>query len=132
MKYVPPETATKAGALYTYYYATQVLHHREGPDFDLWNHRMREHLIRTQIKERNHQMGSWDPEGVDQGAKGGRLYATSLSLMTLEVYYRHLPMYTPVLRTGGRSCCSAGTRPHRMPRRPPLLAGTRVSIDSPK
>ncbi len=29
----------------------------------------------------------------DQWAQAGRLYVTSLSLLTLEVYYRYLPLY---------------------------------------
>jgi hypothetical protein len=129
MKQMPPESGTSLGAMYTYYYATQVLHHREGSDFDLWNHRMREHLIRTQ-ERKGHQTGSWSPQGVDQGAKGGRLYATSLALMTLEVYYRHLPMYTPVLRAGGSLRLGASDAPP--PADAPQLAGARISIQSPQ
>ena len=71
----------------------------EGPNFDLWNHRMREHLIRTQEKT-GHKAGSWNPQGTDYGARGGRMYATSMALLTLQVYYRHLPMYRPIKRTG--------------------------------
>jgi hypothetical protein len=92
MANLPPETATRLEPVYYYYYATQVLHHMEGPAFDLWNHRMRELLVHTQATK-GHQAGSWDPEGADWGKQGGRLYVTSLALMTLEVYYRHLPMY---------------------------------------
>ncbi len=92
MKFLPPEHGTKVGAAYTNYYATQVLHHLEGKNWDWWNHRMREHLLRVQEKE-GHQKGSFSPEGCDHGKRGGRLYATSLSLLTLEVYYRHLPLY---------------------------------------
>jgi hypothetical protein len=99
MKNMPPESASQLGQIYYYYYATQVLHHMEGSDFDLWNHRMREHLIRTQQSE-GHKAGSWSPEGTDYGDRGGRLYATSMALMTLQVYYRHLPMYRHVKRTG--------------------------------
>ncbi|MDA1049237.1 MAG: hypothetical protein O3C40_01995 [Planctomycetota bacterium] len=95
MQNQPPESATQLGQIYYYYYATQVLHHLEGSEFDLWNHRMREHLLRTQEKE-GHQAGSWSPVGADWGKQGGRLYATSLALSTLEVYYRHFPMYRPV------------------------------------
>ena len=84
--------------MYYYYYATQVLHHLEGTEFDLWNHRMREHLIRTQQKS-GHKAGSWNPDGADQGKRGGRMYATGMALLTLEVYYRHLPMYRHVRRT---------------------------------
>ncbi len=95
MQHQPPESATTLGQIYYYYYATQVLHHLEGSEFDLWNHRMREHLLRTQEKQ-GHAAGSWSPVGVDWGKQGGRLYATSLALTTLEVYYRHFPMYRPV------------------------------------
>lgn len=95
MQNLPPESGTSLGAIYYYYYATQVLHHLEGPHFDLWNHRMREHLIRTQQKS-GHRAGSWNPEGVDHGARGGRIYSTAMALLTLQVYYRHLPMYRVV------------------------------------
>lgn len=95
MQNLPPEGGGAIGSIYFYYYATQVLHHMEGADFDLWNLRMREHLIRTQEKA-GHKEGSWSPAGSDWGSGGGRIYTTSLALMTLEVYYRHLPMY----RTG--------------------------------
>lgn len=102
MENLPPESGTNLGAIYYFYYATQVLHHMEGTDFDLWNYRMREHLIRSQEKD-GHKDGSWSPQATDWGSAGGRLYATSLALMTLEVYYRHLPLYRLVLRTSGGS-----------------------------
>jgi len=95
---LPPESAPKLGQVYYYHYAIQVLHHMEGPEFDLWNHRMREHLIRTQETE-GHKAGSWDPNGTDWGTRAGRMYATGMALLTLEVYYRHLPMYRPIKRT---------------------------------
>jgi hypothetical protein len=97
-EHLPPESGSALGQIYYYHYASQVLHHMEGSEFDLWNHRMREHLIRTQVKE-GHKAGSWNPQGVDYGSRGGRLYATAMALLTLEVYYRHLPMYRPVKRT---------------------------------
>ena len=77
--------------MYYNYYATQVMHHWGGPEWDRWNKVMREHLIQTQILD-GHATGSWnvaDPHGY----AGGRLYMTSLALLTLEVYYRHLPLY---------------------------------------
>jgi hypothetical protein len=61
---------------------------------------MREHLIRTQ-ETGGHRRGSWDPSGADHGKRGGRIYATSMALLTLEVYYRHLPAYRRVM-TGVR------------------------------
>ena len=35
-----------------------------------------------------------DPRG-GFAHRGGRLYMTSLAVCTLEVYYRHLPLYRP-------------------------------------
>jgi len=99
MQHLPP-TSGSLGTIYYYHYATQVLHHIEGSDFDLWNHRMREHLIRTQEKQ-GHKTGSWNPQGTDFGHRGGRIYATGMALLTLQVYYRHLPMYRPVIRVQG-------------------------------
>lgn len=77
--------------MYYNYYATQVLHHWGGEEWDRWNEIMREELISTQEK-RGHSTGSWFPRDP-HGAQGGRLYMTTLAIMTLEVYYRHLPIY---------------------------------------
>jgi hypothetical protein len=77
--------------MYFNYYATQVLHHQEGPEWPAWNERLREHLIASQAKS-GHEAGSWhfaDPHT----SPGGRLCDTALALMVLEVYYRHLPLY---------------------------------------
>jgi len=92
MENQPPEQGANLGDMYFYYYATQVLHHLEGNNFDLWNHRMREHLIRTQEKSGDFK-GSWRIDGVPHGTAGGRIYVTSLAMLTLQVPYRHLPMY---------------------------------------
>ncbi len=81
---------------YFWYYATQVMHNVPGPEWDSWNRKMRKLLITTQIKKGCAE-GSWDP--VEPGSRmpfgeaGGRLMVTSLSCLTLEVYYRYLPLY---------------------------------------
>lgn len=77
--------------MYYNYYATQVMHHWGGEEWKRWNEVMRDHLVRTQVKD-GIETGSWnvtDPHG----GPGGRLYQTCLCVMTLEVYYRHLPIY---------------------------------------
>lgn len=77
--------------MYFNYYATQVLHHYEGPAWDKWNGTLRDHLIKTQAKQ-GHARGSWYfPD--KHGLSGGRLYTTAMCVMILEVYYRHLPLY---------------------------------------
>ena len=35
--------------------------------------------------------GSWDPDPV-WGGHGGRVYATAMAALTLEVYYRYVPL----------------------------------------
>ncbi len=81
--------------IYYWYYATQVMHNFLGPEWDTWNRRMRRILIQTQEKY-GCAMGSWSPTYPvpdPWGAQGGRLYMTSLSALTLEVYYRYLPLF---------------------------------------
>ncbi|HCP11848.1 MAG TPA: hypothetical protein DIT89_05895 [Planctomycetaceae bacterium] len=77
--------------MYYNYYATQVLHHFGGELWDKWNLRMREQLVTTQLRD-GPGAGSWDVTDP-HGGGGGRIYQTALSVLTLEVYYRHLPMY---------------------------------------
>jgi hypothetical protein len=77
--------------VYYNYYATQVLHHYEGPAWDAWNATLRERLIATQSR-RGHEHGSWYFHD-QHGEVGGRLYTTAMCVMILEVYYRHLPLY---------------------------------------
>ena len=78
--------------MYFNYYATQVLFHRGGDDWEQWNPRMRDYLIQTQDQSGTHRTGSWffrDQHGI----VGGRLYTTAMAVMTLEVYYRYMPLY---------------------------------------
>jgi hypothetical protein len=85
-------------SMYYYYYATQVIHHVGGKNWQAWNPKMRDMLIKLQDDgndpARRHQKGSWSCAGWDVGQYGGgRIMMTSMSLLTLEVYYRHLPLY---------------------------------------
>lgn len=80
--------------IYYWYYATQTMHHYGGPEWDEWNRSMRDVLVETQGKE-GHAAGSWAPVGQHSDA-GGRLYQTALSACTLEVYYRHLPIFRQI------------------------------------
>ncbi len=74
------------------YYATQVLHHWGGKKWEEWNAVQRDMLVSTQEKSGKFT-GSWKPGGSHNDKAGGRLWVTCLSVMTLEVYYRHLPLY---------------------------------------
>jgi hypothetical protein len=82
--------------IYYWYYGTQVMHHMGGAAWERWNNAMREALVELQERE-GHEAGSWSPVGGAIGGHdvrvGGRIYVTALSICTLEVYYRHLPIY---------------------------------------
>jgi hypothetical protein len=90
-----PSTAADGRNTYYFYYATLVMHNIMGPEWDTWNRNMRGLLIATQDKD-GCATGSWDPEKptVDTwGGHGGRLMTTALSTLTLEVYYRYMPLF---------------------------------------
>lgn len=78
--------------VYYWYYATQVVHHMGGQEWEQWNSVMRNALPNAQTKT-GAEAGSWAPSSDRWGANGGRLYVTCLSIYMLEVYYRHLPIY---------------------------------------
>ncbi|MEN6458316.1 MAG: prenyltransferase/squalene oxidase repeat-containing protein [Thermoguttaceae bacterium] len=80
--------------LYYWYYATMTMHNQPGKDWDTWNRKIRRLLIDTQSRE-GCAAGSWySTNGKDPWAEhGGRVMMTSLAALTLEVYYRYLPLY---------------------------------------
>jgi hypothetical protein len=81
--------------IYYWYYATMVMHNVTGPQWDAWNRQMRKVVCNSQVRV-GCAAGSWDPAlpTPDQwGSQGGRIMETALSALTLEVYYRYLPLY---------------------------------------
>ena len=79
--------------IYFNYYATMVLHHRRGKHWQKWNPKVRDFLI-AQQSQQGHEAGSWYFEDrLGTSRQGGRLYTTAMAAMTLEVYYRYLPLY---------------------------------------
>jgi len=77
--------------MYFNYYATMILHHFGGKGWERWNVRMRDYLVKNQASA-GHERGSWYFE-EPHSHRGGRLYTTSMAIMTLEVYYRYMPLY---------------------------------------
>lgn len=80
---------------YYWYYATQVMFHMGGEHWEQWNQHLNPLLLRSQIKS-GPKSGSWDPELPVRdrwSPHAGRLYVTTMNLLNLEVYYRHLPIY---------------------------------------
>lgn len=82
-------------SVYAWYYATQVLHHFGGPEWEDWNNKMRVVLPANQIKS-GPERGSWPPDDDYYGNQAGRLYQTCLCTYMLEVYWRHMPIYREV------------------------------------
>ena len=80
--------------MYYNYYATQVMRHYGGDEWKRWNDKIWPYLVKTQSKADDPSRGSWFFKDGDSGSRtGGRLYCTAMSVMTLEVYYRFLPIY---------------------------------------
>jgi len=67
------------------------MHHFGGSPWRKWNEKLREILVRMQ-EPSGPMAGSWPPRGR-WADRGGRVFMTSLAICTLEVYYRHMPMY---------------------------------------
>lgn len=88
MNYLMSQIGGAKNDSYFLYYATQVMHNLPGPEWDTWNRSARKYLISTQIKE-GCASGSWAPIGHSAGP----VMSTSIHALTLEVYYRYLPLY---------------------------------------
>ncbi|MEY4394410.1 MAG: hypothetical protein RL595_1659 [Planctomycetota bacterium] len=106
LKKVHPGVNPAGYNMYQIYYATQVMHHMGGEAWDFWNlgpesngqrkNGVRDILISKQVNANKGKFmvaGSWEPGTAGHAESGGRLMATSLSMLTMEVYYRHLPLY---------------------------------------
>lgn len=76
---------------YYWYYGTLAMYQYGGRPWEQWNSIVRDTLIAEQRRD-GPLAGSWDPNDP-WGRYGGRLYSTALATLTLEVYYRLLPLY---------------------------------------
>jgi len=81
-----------SGQFYLNYLHAELLRHHGGPVWEAWNEKLRDHLVFTQ-ETAGHAEGSWFADNGWSSASGGRLFATVLAALTLEVYYRHPPLY---------------------------------------
>ena len=75
---------------YYWYYATLALYQTQGPKWTSWNEALQRELLKRQRSD-GHLAGSWDPDTV-WGGYGGRVYTTAMATLSLEVYYRYLPL----------------------------------------
>ena len=94
-----------------------VMHNFLDADWDAWNRKMRRVLIESQERE-GCASGSWDPDRptVDAwGGQGGRLMMTSFNTLTLEVYYRYLPLFQTEMLGLGRGADMGFVKPAEKP-----------------
>jgi hypothetical protein len=83
--------------LYYWYYATLGMYQLQDAHWRQWNESIRSALVSRQVKE-GPLAGSWDTNDL-WGGHGGRVYTTAMAALTLEVYYRFLPIYGGVAAT---------------------------------
>jgi hypothetical protein len=81
------------------FYLAQALMQRDHPLWKRWNARNRDQLVARQARH-GHEEGSWFFTDHET-ASGGRLAHTALAVLTLEVYYRLLPIYGADAVTAG-------------------------------
>ena len=87
----PPNPRTE-GFFYYAYYGSLGLFQYGGPKWRTWNEHVRGVLLGSQ-KKTGCESGSWDPGSLRWAAWAGRIYSTTMAALTLEVYYRYLPIH---------------------------------------
>lgn len=96
IEFVSKRGPSKSDVYYNYYAAQALFHYTggKGPMWKKWNEKMRDQLVNTQATE-GHEAGSWAPQGgaSSHASLAGRHFTTAMSTMTLEVYYRMMPIY---------------------------------------
>ena len=86
-----PKWDVDAGTIdfYYWYYGSLAMFQVGGPRWNKWNEAVKTSLLDHQRKEKDRcEFGSWDP--IDPwSTDGGRVYATAINCLTMEVYYRY-------------------------------------------
>jgi hypothetical protein len=87
----PPAWDAENGSIdmYYWYLGTLALYHRGGDAWNAWNEALKAAIVPNQhTASAGACVGSWDPLDA-WGEEGGRVYATALLVLCLEVYYRY-------------------------------------------
>jgi hypothetical protein len=92
--FTPDESGDPSGDPTRDYFISQTIRQQPSHRAELgpWNRKLRLRLIESQSKE-GHARGSWRPTVHAQAEAGGRLYETVLNVLSLEVYFQHLPLW---------------------------------------
>ena len=92
-----PQAKTNFTDYYYWYYASLALYQLDGPDgpkWGKWNEAMKNALVPHQKTSKDGcANGSWTSEDDRWGFEGGRVYATAINALTLEVYYRYANVF---------------------------------------
>ena len=75
---------------YYWYYATIALYQVGGEAWNQWNSALISEITRRQIKT-GPFAGSFNPDSI-WGGYGGRAFTTAMAALSMEVYYRYLPV----------------------------------------
>lgn len=73
---------------YHWYYGTYALYQIGGTLWRDWEDSVLDAVVQSQ-HDAGERRGSWDPQVDPWGHQGGRVYATALMALTMEVYYRY-------------------------------------------
>ncbi|MCX7804007.1 MAG: hypothetical protein N3A38_02345 [Planctomycetota bacterium] len=91
--YAAQETGPGGGSfpMYYFYYGSLLMHQMGGDYWEKWNAALKKNIVGAQIKPPAPQAGSWPILGADAEV-AGQIYTTTMCALSLEVYYRYLPM----------------------------------------
>ena len=85
-----PTTGAVSSDVFTNWFGTLVVFQQGGNPWKAWNEKMKKSLVDQRRKDGAAE-GSWDASGSWSGT--GRIFATALNSLCLQVYYRYLPLY---------------------------------------
>jgi hypothetical protein len=89
LNHLPNAVGRQGVNFYYWYYATLALFQEGGRPWEVWNESASQLVVLLQLgEEHGTAAGSWDPKNL-RAAFGGRVYATAMSVLILEVYYRY-------------------------------------------
>ncbi|MBK8268601.1 MAG: terpene cyclase/mutase family protein [Planctomycetes bacterium] len=108
---------------YYWYYGTMAMFNVGGEPWRRWNEALRTTILEQQERpvtpkgKHRHSFGSWPAFGPgwgEWGRSGGRIYATAINVLTLEIYYRYIPAYLSPQDSSDRSSFArSGNRSRR-------------------
>lgn len=85
------KASTLDNSMYYWYYGTLATYLAGKSTFSTWNSALKTTILKHQKRE-GHEKGSYDAIGK-WGKHGGRLYATAMNTLCLEIYYKYSPNY---------------------------------------